>query len=231
MGAIYLHRAGALERTRRGVFRITERGRELLQKNFSKINVQTLSQFPEFVAFHKGTGDTTAVADGQQPKLIKADTPEEQLAAAYKVLRESLANEVLETVKKLSPAFFEELVIDLLVAMGYGGSMEDAGRAVGRSGDGGIDGIIKEDKTRVGLGLRSGEAVEQPCRASGCSGVRWKPGRIPGEEGRCDHNVLLLAGCARLRAAHRETHCSDRWQTACRPDDRIRHRRERCQDV
>src|SRR5688572_21774096 len=63
-GAIYLHRAGALERTRRGVFRITERGRELLQKNFSKINVQTLSQFPEFVAFHKGTGDTTAVADG-----------------------------------------------------------------------------------------------------------------------------------------------------------------------
>jgi restriction system protein len=77
---------------------------------------------------------------------MKSQMPEEQLAYAYKVLRDSLANDVLEAVKMASPIFFEELVIELLVAMGYGGSVEDAGRAVGKPGDGGIDGIIKEDK-------------------------------------------------------------------------------------
>lgn len=143
--AIYLHRAQALERTKRGVFRITQRGRDLLDANPTKINVQVLSQFPEFVTFHKGTNSSQGTED-DQPKLPKAETPEEQLANAYKILRESLANDVLESVKKATPAFFEELVVDLLVSMGYGGSVEDAGKAVGRSGDGGIDGIIKEDK-------------------------------------------------------------------------------------
>jgi restriction system protein len=144
--AVYLHRAAALERTRRGVFRITARGHELLEQNPAKINIQILSQFPEFVSFHKGAANGAGADEDQPPKLLKTETPEEQLAASYKILRDALANDVLEAVKKSTPAFFEELVIDLLVAMGYGGSMEDAGRAVGRSGDGGIDGIIKEDK-------------------------------------------------------------------------------------
>jgi restriction system protein len=143
--AVYLHRAGALERIKRGVFRITPRGQEILKQNLQKITIQVLSQFPEFVSFHKGSGNGAVVEDASS-KLLKTETPEEQLAAAYKVLRETLANDVLEAVKKSSPSFFEELVVDLLVAMGYGGSVEDAGKAVGRSGDGGIDGIIKEDK-------------------------------------------------------------------------------------
>jgi restriction system protein len=140
--AIYLMKAGALERPRRGVFRITERGKELLALKTAKITIRELSQFPEFVAFHKGSSE-------EQPKPDKPQTPEEQLTSAYTVLRESLANDILDSVKKASPNFFEELVVDLLVAMGYGGSIEDAGKAVGRVGDGGIDGIIKED--RLGL--------------------------------------------------------------------------------
>ncbi len=134
--AIYLHRAGALERTKRGVFRITERGRELL--SLPAISLQVLNKYPEFSAFHKGS--ETAMGESQQAKSEKSETPEEQLANAYKVLRAALANDVLEPVKKASPSFFEELVVKLLVAMGFGGSVEDAGRAIGKSGDGGIDG-------------------------------------------------------------------------------------------
>jgi restriction system protein len=142
--ATYLSKAGALERIKRGVLRITERGRELLALNLPRLTIQNLSKYPEFVAYYKGTQEGGDEDQGIKPE--KTQTPEEQLADAYKVLRDSLANDVLETVKKASPAFFEELVVDLLVAMGYGGSVEDAGKAVGKSGDGGIDGIIKEDK-------------------------------------------------------------------------------------
>jgi restriction system protein len=141
---VYLSRAGALERIKRGVYKITERGKELLALNLPRLTIQNLSKYPEFVSFHKRTLD--GGDDDQEIKPETTQTPEEQLANAYKVLRESLANDVLETVKKASPTFFEELVIDLLVAMGYGGSVEDAGKAVGKSGDGGIDGTIKEDK-------------------------------------------------------------------------------------
>ena len=142
--AVYLTKAGALERIKRGVFAITERGRELLALELPRLTIKNLSKYPEFVAFHKGSHN--GCDDDRDIKPDKAQTPEEQLANAYKVLRDSLANDVLEAVRKASPTFFEELVIDLLVAMGYGGSIEDAGRAVGKSGDGGIDGIIKEDK-------------------------------------------------------------------------------------
>jgi restriction system protein len=142
--ATYLNKAGALERIKRGVLKITERGRELLALNLPRLTIQNLSKYPEFVAYYKGTQEGGDEDQGIKPE--KTQTPEEQLAGAYKVLRDSLANDVLETVKKASPRFFEELVVDLLVAMGYGGSVEDAGKAVGKSGDGGIDGIIKEDK-------------------------------------------------------------------------------------
>jgi len=141
---VYLTKAAALERVKRGVFKITGRGRELLGSNPQRLTVRNLSQYPEFQAFHKGSRATET--DEQDGSSEKAETPEEQLANAYKLLRDTLANDVLDAVKKSSPTFFEELVIDLLVAMGYGGSVEDAGKAVGKSGDGGIDGIIKEDK-------------------------------------------------------------------------------------
>lgn len=146
--AIYLLKAGGLERVRRGVFKITGRGRELLALNLPKLTILNLSQYPEFVAFHKGSqgsGDRGV----QESKVEKSETPEEQLANAYQELRDTLANDILDAVKRGSPAFFEELVVELLVAMGYGGSLRDAGKAVGRTGDDGIDGIIKED--RLGL--------------------------------------------------------------------------------
>jgi len=146
--AAYLAKAGVLKRVRRGVLAITDRGRLLLSENHPKITVKLLYRFSEFKDFHKGEASfsddspsTPATRDAEG-----AETPEERLESSFRELQSSLASELLETVKKSSPEFFENLVVKLLVAMGYGGSVEDAGRAVGRSGDDGIDGIIKEDK-------------------------------------------------------------------------------------
>ncbi len=140
---VYLAKAGALERIKRGLFRITDRGKELLGLNVPKLTIKHLSAYPEFVALQKGSKNDGHDEPGEHEKT---QTPEEQLANAYKVLRDALATDVLEAVKKASPSFFEEVVIELLVAMGYGGSVQDAGKAIGGPGDGGIDGIIKEDK-------------------------------------------------------------------------------------
>jgi restriction system protein len=145
--SVYFGKAGVLKRVRRGVFQITDRGKELLQEKHERLSVKILSRYPEFVEFHKGTADPGGgqTLNGKDASL----TPEEQLSASYEVLRQALAAELLDAVKKSSPDFFEKLVVELLVAMGYGGSIEDAGKAVGGAGDGGIDGIIKED--RLGL--------------------------------------------------------------------------------
>ncbi len=153
----YLKQAALLESQKRGVFRITPRGLELLAKNPSRIDNSTLEQFPEYLAFklrrndEKPTGALSPLEPvaRQTPQGVEPSfdsTPEELFSQAYQRLRSNLEAELLEQVKAASPAFFERLVIDLLVAMGYGGSRQDAGRAIGRSGDGGIDGIIKEDK-------------------------------------------------------------------------------------
>jgi restriction system protein len=142
----YLKAAMALKSVRRGVYQITERGLALLKEKPSEITVKTLRQFSEFVEFHgKGIpSDAAAVATAPSPEI--KETPEESLEHSYQALREALATELLETIKSGTPAAFEKIVVDLLVAMGYGGSVEDAGKVVGRSGDGGIDGIIKQDK-------------------------------------------------------------------------------------
>ena len=144
----YLKKAGLLESTRRGYFRITKRGRGILEKQPSEINTAYLRQFPEFVEFQtpKQTEE-----EKPRPELDDSVTPEEEIEAAYQTLRDALITELLETVKNCSPAFFEQLVVDLLVKMGYGGTRKDAGQAIGRSGDGGIDGVIKED--RLGLDI------------------------------------------------------------------------------
>lgn len=146
---VYLVKARALQRPRRAVVAITDRGKQLLSAGHSKITVKLLRQFPEFAEFYNG-GSADALPDQVSGSLARTaeivETPEERIESSFKELHASLAGELLDTVKKLSPAFFERLVVDLLVAMGYGGSVEDAGKAVGRSGDDGIDGIIKEDK-------------------------------------------------------------------------------------
>jgi len=144
----YMKKAGLLETTRRGFYQITDRGRDLLEKQPKTINVKLLRQYPEFLEFEKpkGTRSSDKATEQKASSEISPATPLEQLEAAYENLRDELTNELLARLKKVSPAFFEKVVVELLVKVGYGGSRADAGKAIGRSGDGGIDGIIKEDK-------------------------------------------------------------------------------------
>jgi len=142
---IYLRRAELLTPAGRGIYRVTDRGIDLLKRNLPKITVKTLHEYPEISQMYKGgsaSKPSVPVSKGQESTL----TPEEQLENSFQVLRDALADEVLEIVKNSSPSAFERIVVDLLVAMGYGGSLEDPGQVVGKSGDGGIDGTIKQDK-------------------------------------------------------------------------------------
>lgn len=144
----YMKKAGLLEATRRGFYQITDRGKDLLKKQPKTINVKLLKQYPEFLEFQqlKGTRSGDKVIESKGTSDVSTATPSEALESAYENLRDELADELLGRLKKISPAFFERVVVELLVKMGYGGSRADAGKAIGRSGDGGIDGIIKEDK-------------------------------------------------------------------------------------
>ena len=144
--ATYMRKAGLLETTRRGFFKISRRGLDVLAKNPSTINVKFLEQFPEFVEFKSIRNERNGE---DSDEAAETRTPEESLEGEYQKIRNNLASQLLERIKQASPAFFERLVVELLVKMGYGGSRSDAGKAVGKSGDGGIDGIIKED--RLGL--------------------------------------------------------------------------------
>lgn len=162
----YLKKAGLIDSPSRATFVITELGLKVLGKNPEKIDAKYLKQFPSFLEFiHPDKNDVES-----EETVISQDTlnrtPEENLDKAYQQLRKSLASELLNKVIDLSPAFFERLVIDLLVKMGYGGSIKDAGKAIGRSGDEGIDGTIKEDK--LGLDIIYVQAK------------RWKPGNVVG---------------------------------------------------
>ena len=145
--ATHLHKAGLLDRTGRGRYRITDRGRAVLGRNLPAITMATLNEFPEYQAFKTRSGKSRAPAPTES--ATDASTPEEAIESLANSLRDSLAQDLLARVKAAPSDFFERLVVDLLVAMGYGGSRVDAGQAVGRSGDGGVDGIIKED--RLGL--------------------------------------------------------------------------------
>lgn len=147
----YLQKALLLSSTGRSKFRITERGIKVLKDDPLSINVKFLRQFPEFLAFRTATTDKEGKSNGAtyaSQEIVEEtnQTPQEILEISYHSLRQTLAQELLERIKNNSPKFFEGLVVDLLVAMGYGGSRKDAGQAVGQVGDGGIDGIIKEDK-------------------------------------------------------------------------------------
>ncbi|HLO87394.1 MAG TPA: restriction endonuclease [Nostocaceae cyanobacterium] len=140
----YLKKAGLLETPKRGCFKITDRGIEVLKQSPQEINVKFLKQFPEFIQFTTTKKDHDISED--EIMEISETTPQESIEFGYQKIRKELEIELLNRVKTCSPDFFERLVIDLLVKMGYGGSRRDAGKAVGKSGDGGIDGIIKEDK-------------------------------------------------------------------------------------
>ena len=146
----YLTQAGLLESPKRGKFHISDRGKEVLAKNPEMININYLDQFQEFQEFRQASKKdrilkVTKSGVDQQESV----TPEESLEQAYQQLRDEVANELLHLIKENSPDFFEKLVVNVLVAMGYGGSVKEAGKATQRTADEGIDGIIKED--RLGL--------------------------------------------------------------------------------
>jgi restriction system protein len=140
----YLKQAGLLTSPKRGFFKITGRGLQILKQNPTNIDLQFLYQFPEFVDFiNRSKKDKESKNESHLSK--DEMTPEENMETSYEIIQEKFKDELLSTVKKSSPKFFEKLVVDLLVSMGYGGSIKEAGKAMGMSGDEGVDGIIKED--------------------------------------------------------------------------------------
>jgi len=145
----YMKNAGLLEYPGRGRFQITERGRQALEQKPARIDINFLLQYPEFVEFrnraHKAKGANSNPTHQQNATIESSQTPEEQLESGYQSLREELSNDILARIMQSPPSFFEQLVVDLIIAMGYGGSREDAGRAIGKSGDNGIDGVIDQD--------------------------------------------------------------------------------------
>ncbi|MBN1533297.1 MAG: restriction endonuclease [Spirochaetes bacterium] len=144
----YLKKAGLIQSSKRGTLQITDEGIKVLKTNPEKVNVKLLKTYDSFKEFHTmKKEDESEEEDGESYTDTKS--PEEILEDAHETLVSSLSQELLDTIKKCSPQFFEKLVVDLLIKMGYGGSRRDAGKAIGKSGDGGIDGIINED--RLGL--------------------------------------------------------------------------------
>lgn len=150
----YLYRVGLLERPRRSVYAITNRGREVLAANQERVDLGVLSQFPEFAEFRKASGTRPARRGGKgeaarELLVTETATPEERIDAAYQELRDALIAELRDRISRVSFAAFEDLVLDVLHAMGYGDGTEDSRLRTGASGDAGIDGVIRED--RLGL--------------------------------------------------------------------------------
>ena len=143
----YLKKAGLIASKRRGFFYITDRGLDVLKNNPPSIDIDLLKQFKEFRDFRS----IRKAKLTKENKDEKVETPEEVLESAYQNLRHELANDLLKQIKESPPSLFEQIVVELLVKMGYGGSRKDAGKAIGRTKDEGIDGIIKED--RLGLDI------------------------------------------------------------------------------
>ena len=143
----HLRMGGLVEGTARGVFRITPQGLKILKETPGKIDLRTLQKQPGYLAARGARKERSGSADSAAAN--ESRTPEEEIEDSYQALRENLGKELLQRLKSAAPSFFERLVVELLVRMGYGGTRKDAGQAIGKSGDEGVDGIIKED--RLGL--------------------------------------------------------------------------------
>lgn len=143
----YLAKAGLVENTRRGHFAITDRGRSVIKAPPLRLDINFLNKFEEFRNF-KEKSTQSAVEDGfhSEPELkAQTGTPDEVMRVAHRQIEASLAQELLDRIMAEPPDFFERLIVSLLIRMGYGGSTANAGRALGRSGDGGVDGVIDQD--------------------------------------------------------------------------------------
>jgi restriction system protein len=146
----YLKQAGLVRQTRRGYFELTDRGKDALGEA-GTINTAMLTRFPEFVAFRDGTRgeEETAIEQAEESPSAPSYTPDEVLRDSHRRINATLAAELLDKVRTASPSFFEGVIVRLLIAMGYGGSTEEAGRSLGRSGDDGVDGVIDQDPLGV----------------------------------------------------------------------------------
>lgn len=151
----YMSKAGLIASPARGRFVATDTGRALLAQNPERVDVKLLLKRPEFREFYKSSNSTGTDTDSSRDETSERDldgtsvTPEEQIEAAYQAVVAALRADLLDRIGQNSPAFFEGLIVDLLVAMGYGGSHKSAAAQLGRSGDGGVDGVVNED--RLGL--------------------------------------------------------------------------------
>ncbi|GGG73443.1 restriction endonuclease [Salipiger pallidus] len=146
----YLKQAGLVRNPQRGWYELTETGRQVALDRDQQVNSDFLRNFDQFNDFlQRSKGDVGDDPVPAAPAPQSQTTPDEDILQAYKLLNDTLAANLLEQVRDASPAFFEDLLVDLLLQMGYGGSSEEAGRALGRSGDNGIDGVIDQDPLGV----------------------------------------------------------------------------------
>lgn len=174
----YLKKAGILVSEKRASVKITQRGKSILSKNPTRIDVKFLRQFPEFIEFHSSKKDDSNSIEPSSDAQ-NTQTPEEILEGAYQSIRKSLAQELRKKILELPPVFFEKLVVELLVKMGYGGSLKDAGQATRLTSDEGIDGIIKEDK--LGLDFIYIQAKRWDSQAVGRPDIQSFVGALDGQ--------------------------------------------------
>lgn len=144
---VFLQRAGLLEKAGRGVYRITEEGRRVLAEAPERIDMRFLERYPAYAEWRRksSSGGSVERASPATVPVSGTGTPEEEIASSHAALVEALKSDLLDRIREMSPGFLETLIIDLLIAMGYGGGREEMGKAIGGAGDAGIDGIIKED--------------------------------------------------------------------------------------
>lgn len=147
----YMKQAGLVRNIRRGWFELTDRGRKVLEDEDTRIDSKFLEKFDEFLEFKSrdSGSDGDQILGASNASEDSSDTPEESLQLAHSRLQDALAASLLDYVRNASPAFFEQLIVDLLISMGYGGSSTDAGRALGQTGDDGVDGVIDQDALGV----------------------------------------------------------------------------------
>ncbi|MCC6463481.1 MAG: restriction endonuclease [Saprospiraceae bacterium] len=147
----HLKMAGLLEIPRRSIFKISDRGQEVLHQRPSKINVSFLKQFPGYLDSFSSKSSEKSISNLEKQVNESDATPFEMMDFSFQKIQKALVQEILDRVLNLTPQEFEKLVVDLIVRMGYGGSLHDAGKAIGKTNDEGIDGIVKED--RLGLDM------------------------------------------------------------------------------
>ena len=176
----YLKQAGLLASPARGQFKVSQEGLELLKAPPDRITIRFLSdRYPSFREFRARAGKLSSPKTGGPAEGGDDETPEELMESAARTLQAALERDVLERVKGASPAFFEQLVLRLLVAMGYGGGLEDRGEHLGRGGDEGVDGVINEDM--LGLERIYLQAKKYTDQTVGRPGIQGFAGSLEGQ--------------------------------------------------